>query len=240
MLQAPVRVYCSSFLQMNKAIKIGLTDDKAVNRSSIADKIRQFADLDFCFTAVNGNDCLEQLKGLPPDKMPQVIFMDLEMPEMDGVQTIAMARALHPGIYFIVLTVFDDEDKIFEAIKAGAHGYLLKDERAAALHHAIINVMENGGAPMSAAIARKALEMLGKAQLPETKLPAHNPLDTLLTEREKEILLHTINGNDAKRIAALLDISVLTIRKHIANIYQKLHVNSKAQVISLAHKKGWI
>ncbi|MGC4101228.1 response regulator [Ferruginibacter sp.] len=226
---------------MSKPVRIGLVDDKAVNRSSIADKIKQFEDLDLCFTAVNGNDCLEQLKGLPLEKMPQVIFMDMEMPELDGVQTISIARALYPEIYFIVLTVFDDDDKIFEAIKAGAHGYLLKDEGAIALHNAITNVRENGGAPMSAAIARKALEMLSKAQLQtETKASEPSLLDSLVTEREKEILLHTINGLDAKRIAALLDISVLTIRKHIANVYQKLHVNSKAQVISLAHKNNWV
>ncbi len=226
---------------MNKRVRIGLTDDKAVNRSSVSDKIKQFEDLDFCFIAVNGNDCLEQLKGLPVEKMPEVIFMDLEMPEMDGVQTISIARALYPEIYFIVLTVFDDDDKIFEAIKAGAHGYLLKDESAIALHNAITNVMESGGAPMSAAIARKAFELLGKVQLQtETKVAEPHLLDVLLTEREKEILLHTINGRDAKRIATVLDISVLTIRKHIANIYQKLHVNSKAQIISLAHKNNWV
>jgi DNA-binding NarL/FixJ family response regulator len=227
--------------KMSKPVRIGLTDDKAVNRSSIADKIKQFEDLNCCFIAVNGHDCLEQLKGLPLGKMPEVIFMDLEMPEMDGVQTISIARALYPEIYFIVLTVFDDEDKIFEAIKAGAHGYLLKDESAIALHNAITNVMETGGAPMSAAIARKAFEMLSKAQLQTpTKIAEPHLLDVLLTEREQEILLHTINGYDAKRIATILDISVLTIRKHIANIYQKLHVNSKAQIISLAHKNNWV
>jgi DNA-binding NarL/FixJ family response regulator len=226
---------------MSKTVKIGLVDDKAVNRNSITDKIKQFEDLNFCFTAVNGNDCLEQLKGLPVEKMPQVIFMDLEMPEMDGVQTIQIARALYTHIYFIVLTVFDDDDKIFEAIKAGAHGYLLKDESAIALHNAITNVIENGGAPMSAAIARKALDMLSKAQLQNATItPEPNLLDALVTEREKEILLHTINGLDAKRIAVLLDLSVLTVRKHIANVYQKLHVNSKAQIISLAHKNNWV
>jgi DNA-binding NarL/FixJ family response regulator len=225
---------------MTKPLLIGLVDDKAVNRASIADKIKQFEDLDCCFTAVNGNDCLEQLKGLPIDKLPHVIFMDLEMPEMDGVQTISIARALYPPIYFLVLTIFDDDDKIFEAIKAGAHGYLLKDESAISLHNAITNAVDNGGAPMSAAIARKALALLSRASVPESKKTEETPLDAILTEREKEILLHTINGYDAKKIAATLDISVLTIRKHIANIYQKLHVNSKAQIISLAHKNKWV
>ena len=226
---------------MSKPVKIGLVDDKAINRNSITEKIKQFEDLEFCFIAVNGHDCLEQLKGMPVEKTPQVVFMDLEMPGLDGVQTISIARALYPEIYFIVLTIFDDDDKIFEAIKAGAHGYLLKDENAITLHNAITNVVQNGGAPMSAAIARKALEMLSKAQLQTgAKVIEPHLLDALVTEREKEILLHTINGLDAKRIAVLLDISVLTIRKHIANVYQKLHVNSKAQIISLAHKNNWV
>lgn len=225
---------------MTEPIRIGLVDDKAVNRASIADKIKQFDDLDFCFTAVNGNDCLAQLKGIAPGKLPQVIFMDLEMPEMDGVQTISMARALYPEIFFIVLTVFDDDDKIFEAIKAGAHGYLLKDESAISLHNAVSNAIDNGGAPMSAAIARKALALLSRATIAENKKPEPLLPGNLLTEREKEILLHTINGYDAKRIAVVVEISVLTVRKHIANIYQKLHVNSKAQIISMAHKNNWV
>ena len=170
-----------------------------------------------------------------------MIFMDLEMPEMDGVQAIALTRAMYPEIYFVVLTVFDDEDKIFEAIQAGTHGYLLKDESGLALYQAIINVVETGGAPMSAAIARKALEILGKAQVQAgIKSANHHLLDSIVTEREKEVLLHIINGYDAKRITSMLYISVQTIRKNIAHIYEKLHVNSKAQIISLAQKKNWV
>jgi len=217
-------------------IRIGITDDKAVNRTNIGEKIKQFEDLDLCFTAVNGNDCLEQLKGLPLDKMPQIIFMDIEMPEMDGIQAISIGRSLYPQIYFIVLTVFDDDDKIFEAIKAGAHGYLMKDESAIALHNAIISVAENGGAPMSPAIARKALLLLSSASviIPDNK-PDDYDISTLLTEREKEILKQIVAGHDAKRIAEITGISVLTVRKHIAHIYQKLHVNSKAQVMRVAY-----
>lgn len=222
-------------------IRIGITDDKAVNRTNIGEKIKQFEDLDFCFTAVNGNDCLEQLKGLPLGKMPQIIFMDIEMPEMDGIQAISIGRSLYPQIYFIVLTVFDDDDKIFEAIKAGAHGYLLKDENAAVLHDAVISVAENGGAPMSAAIARKALQLLSQASLhiPEAK-PEEYDITSILSEREKEILQYTVRGNDAKRIAEITGISVLTVRKHIAHIYQKLHVNSKAQAMRIAYDKGFV
>ena len=94
---------------------------------------------------------------------------------------------------------------------------------------------------MSPAIARKALSLLSRSELPElNRNPESDPFGSLLTEREREILQHTIAGYDAKRIASLLDISVFTIRKHIANIYQKLHVNSRAQIISLAHKNNWL
>jgi DNA-binding NarL/FixJ family response regulator len=220
--------------------RIGIVDDKAVNRSSIAEKIGQFEDLELCFIAENGDDCLEQLKGLPVGKIPQVIFMDLEMPEMDGISAIQFATALYPEIFFIVLTVFDDDDKIFEAIKAGAHGYLLKDENAIALHNAITNVVDIGGAPMSPAIARKALQLLSNSeQLVKETNPNTDILSQLLTDREKEILSHIISGYDAKKIATLLNLSVLTIRKHIGNIYHKLHVNTKAQAIILAHKNKW-
>lgn len=220
-------------------IRVGITDDKAINRHNIAEKISQFEDFDLCFTAVNGHDCLEQLKGLPLDKMPQVMFMDIEMPEMDGIQAISISRSLYPQIFFIVLTVFDDDDKIFEAIKAGAHGYLLKDENAKALYNAVLNVIEINGAPMSPAIARKALQMLSQASvnIPERKTVG-NDISMLLSEREKEILQYTVKGHDAKRIAEITGISVLTVRKHVANIYQKLHVSSKAQAMKIAYDKG--
>jgi DNA-binding NarL/FixJ family response regulator len=222
-------------------IRIGITDDKAVNRNNIAEKIKQFPHLELCFMAVNGNDCLEQLKGLPLDKSPHVLFMDIEMPEMDGIQAISIAKSLYPQICFIVLTIFDDDDKIFEAIKAGAQGYLLKDENASSLYNAITAVFENGGAPMSPAIARKALQLLSQASvnIPERKPEAYD-ISFLLSAREKEILQYTVNGHDAKRIAEITGISVLTVRKHIANIYQKLHVNSKAQAMRVAYSKGLV
>ncbi len=226
---------------MNTSIRIGIVDDKAINRNTIGNKIKQFNDLNLCFSAVNGKDCLNQLNGLPLGKMPQVIFMDIEMPEMDGIQAISLAKPLYPDLFFIVLTIFDDDDKIFEAIKAGASGYLLKDENAEALYNAITSIMIYGGAPMSAAIARKAMDLLSKASLPEvSRQQGSDAITSVLSQREKEILQYTITGYDAKRIADITGISVLTVRKHIANIYQKLHVNSKAQAMRIAYKKGLI
>jgi DNA-binding NarL/FixJ family response regulator len=219
---------------------VALTEDNSVNRNTFMQKMKVLGTLQLVFVAVDGNDCLEQLKGLPHDKLPQVIFMDLEMPGLDGIEAIRMAKSLYPQIHFIVLTVFDDEEKIFEAIKAGASGYLLKHEPAEVLQEAIINVSDFGGAPMSPAIARKALKLLSSTHSHTQADAPNNNFPHSITEREKEILRYMVNGWDAKRISAELDISVLTIRKHIANIYQKLHVNSKAQVISLAHKNKWV
>jgi DNA-binding NarL/FixJ family response regulator len=221
------------------SITIAFAEDNPVNRNTFLQKMDRHPEIRILFAAVDGHDCLEQLKGNSYINYPQVVFVDLEMPRMDGIQTIKLAKSLYPHIHFIVLTVFDDEEKIFEAIRAGAAGYLLKDESAAAIKQAILTVLDYGGAPMSPAIARKALGMLSKVEYTAADGAAEREVDAMLSQREKEILLHTIRGFDAKRIAEILSISVLTVRKHIANIYIKLHVNSKAQVMHLAHDRKW-
>lgn len=221
--------------------RIAMAEDNAVNRNTFLQKIKVSGNLQLVFTAANGSECLEEFKGLPHVQLPQVVFMDLQMPAMDGIETIRIAKSLYPQVHFIVLTVFDDDEKIFEAIKAGASGYLLKHEPASVLEDAIVNVLETGGAPMSPAIARKALQMLSRTTDPVELQRSGSPQMPLnITEREKEILQHMVNGWDAKRIASELQLSVLTVRKHIANIYDKLHVNSRAQVITLAHKNNWV
>ncbi len=221
--------------------KVALVEDNAVNRNTFLQKLKVSGKMQLVFSAVNGGDCLEQLKGLPHMNLPQVIFMDLEMPELNGIETIRIAKALYTQIHFIVLTVFDDDEKIFEAIKAGASGYLLKHEPATVLEDAIVNVLETGGAPMSPAIARKTLQLLTRrGDVPEDQSAQNVNLPANITDREKQILQYMINGWDAKKIASELNLSVLTVRKHIANIYDKLHVNSRAQVITLAHKNKWV
>ncbi len=220
-------------------LNIALTEDNRVNQNTFVQKIKPYPQLQLIFTADNGHDCLEELKRLPHHLVPQVIFMDIEMPELNGIETIKIAKSLYPQIHFIVLTVFDDDEKIFEAIRVGASGYLLKHEPAEVITDAITNILEFGGAPMSPAIARKALKLLSR--LPVAAVEDElTPMPEMITDREKEILQHMINGWDAKRIAVELSLSVLTVRKHIANIYTKLHVTSKAQVISMAHKNNWV
>jgi len=218
-------------------IKIALTEDNPVNRNTFHQKFSTLIGFELVFVAKNGNECLQFLKGMPSNHLPAVIFMDIEMPELDGIQTIGMAKALYPQIHFVVLTIFDDDEKIFDAIRAGASGYLLKHEPAAVLQEAIYNVLNFGGAPMSPGIARKALQILSRSHM---NLPqANQQLPEAITGREEEVLKLMVNGWDAKRISSALDITVLTVRKHIANIYLKLHVQSRAEIIHMAHQNKW-
>lgn len=218
-------------------IKVAFVDDNMVNRNTFVRKVQNFDDLEIVFVAPKGDVCLEKLKELSPEKLPQILFVDLEMPNMSGIQLIQIVKVLYPAIHLIVLTVFDDDDRIFEAIKAGANGYLLKDDTAISLRNAITNSLEQGGAPMSPSIARKAFDILSKASVKTTAPESgQSSINSLLSEREKEILQYTIKGYSPKQIAETLYISIFTVRKHIANIYEKLHVNSSSQVISLAYK----
>ena len=218
-------------------MKIALVDDNFLNQKYFHEKITTFGDIELLFVSNSGDEFLEKMKGLPMQQWPQVVFMDIQMPGLNGVETIQIAKALYASIHFIVLTVFEDDDTIFNAIQSGASGYLLKHENYVTIREAINEVLEFGGAPMSPAIARKTLKLLTqKDKITESK---SSVIDTLLSDREREVLTHLVNGYDAKRIAEITDISTLTVRKHIANIYNKLHVNSKAQVISMAHKNKW-
>lgn len=220
-------------------IRIGLVDDIAVNRSSFVQKISMYEDIELVLNTSNGHEFLESIRNLPFRLLPQLVFMDIEMPGLNGIETIRLAKSMQESIQFIVLTVFEDDENIFDAIQAGASGYLLKHESQQTLHHAILEVLEFGGAPMSPAIARKTLKLLGQQKMPTAATTGNELLETLLSEREREVLHHMVNGYDAKRIGEITTISTLTVRKHISNIYKKLHVNSKAQVISMAHKHNW-
>lgn len=227
-------------MPLSEKIMIALTEDNPINRNTFLQKFELLSNCHLSFIARNGNECLATLKGTPASKQPHVIFMDIEMPGLDGIQTIGMAKALYPNIHFIVLTVFDDDEKIFDAIRAGASGYLLKHEPASFIEDAIHSVLEYGGAPMSPAIARKTLKLLSVAE--KNGVHEHNSktqLPEMITSREEEILQHMVTGWDAKKIASLLNISVLTVRKHIANIYEKLHVQSRAEIINMAHQNKW-
>ncbi len=223
-------------------IQIAIVDDKAINRQTAKEKLAAFNEVLVILEARNGLDFLEQIK--KTKFLPNVVLMDLEMPEMDGIETIKIATANYPNIKFIVLTVFEDNDKIFEAIKAGAHGYLLKEDTAVNIIDAVTNVYNHNGIPMSPGIARKAMEML--RQIPIHTYPENEEEETIketnagLSIREMDVLKELVSGKNYKSIGEILFISPMTVRKHVSHIYDKLHVNSRAQVINIAHKKNWI
>jgi DNA-binding NarL/FixJ family response regulator len=225
------------------SIGICIVDDKAQNRISLSEQIRYSADIEILFSAKNGNDFLAQIKFQPKGKLPDVVLMDIEMPDMNGIEAVSRAHALYPEIKFLMFTVFDDDDKIFDAIQAGANGYLLKDEKVANIIEYIQQVVELGGAPMSPRIARKTLALLSRSNKPAAATmdaTTDNTSLSELSEREIEVLKLVVDGYDYRGIAERIYLSTHTVRKHIANIYKKLHISSKAQAIKLANKTGLV
>ena len=145
----------SEFCSMSvKPIYVAIVDDKLPNRVSLAQKIAQFDDFEVAFMAENGEDFLRIMKGVK--KIPDAVLMDIDMPIMNGIDAVSAGFQIYPGVHYIMLTVFDDDAKLFEAIQSGAVGYLLKDERIESIAESIRQVIHFGGAPMSPRIARKA------------------------------------------------------------------------------------
>ena len=223
-------------------VNIAIVDDKASNRSIIKDKLLRHKIFEVSLTAENGKDFLDKMKVLPLDKLPSVVLMDLEMPEMDGVDAVAAGSYLYPSVKFVMLTIFDDEEKIFKAIKAGAFGYLLKDESAENIAETLEQMHENGVGPISPGIAHKILQLVqnNPVSLIQKQIPEKDKTPFNLTEREQEILKLLVHGMQYKEIGNQLQISPNTAKKHVLNIYAKLHVNSKAQALAFAYEKGLI
>jgi DNA-binding NarL/FixJ family response regulator len=216
--------------------RIAIVDDKSINIHSLMDKITYSKEIELVFTATNGKDFLEKMKETPLEKQPQVVLMDIDMPVMNGIEAVMIGAIVFPYTQYVMLTVFDDDDKIFEAIKAGAVGYLLKDEKVENIRDAVIEVIDLGGAPMSPRIARKSLKILSN---PPLNLP-EKPKAAQLSEREIEILRLFVQGLDYKEVADKLFLSPYTVRRHIANIYEKLHISNKVQALQFAQKMGWM
>jgi DNA-binding NarL/FixJ family response regulator len=223
-------------------VKIAIVDDKASNRNILRDKLQRQDLFTICFLSNDGADFLNKIKLLEEKELPEIVLMDLEMPNMDGVAAIAAGSALYPGIKFVVLTIFDDEDKIFKAIKAGASGYLLKDESSSTIQDTLWQMHEIGSGPNSPGIAGKILSLLQKSSTPNDLQFKKDPVNNFfsLTPKEQDILRLLSNGLGYKEIGTALFISVNTAKKHVINIYQKLHVNGKAQALKLAYEKGLI
>ena len=222
------------------SIKIAIIDDKASNRNILKDKLLRHGHFEITLIAEDGKDFLEKMKNLAVDKLPDVALMDLEMPNMDGVDAIAAGSSFFPSVKFVVLTIFDDEDKIFKAIKAGAFGYLLKDESAENITDTLWQMYESSVGPICPGIAHKILQLVQNNELTVVHKPNGNKPKNMfdLTDREREILQLLVDGLSYKEIGAHLSISVNTAKKHVINIYEKLHVNSRAQALHLAYEKG--
>lgn len=224
-------------------MKIAIVDDIPNIRFSLRQKLQGQQGMEVLFTAKNGVDFLEQMRST--EEKPDVVLIDIDMPVMDGIDTIAHAGAIYPHTKFLVLTVFDDDEKIFNAIKAGANGYLLKDDKLTNIVEALQLVVDYGGAPISPLIATKTLKLLSSATLPppvevsETPKTIHSDAFEL-SKREKEILTLLADSLDSTQIAERLFLSVHTVRKHISNIYSKLHVCSRIQAVKAAIKHNWI
>jgi DNA-binding NarL/FixJ family response regulator len=222
----------------NPLIKIVLVDDSAQLRNTLVKNFSLFKEIEILYTAENGADLLSKLKTEP--EFPEVILMDIDMPVMTGIQATHELHKLYgESVKIIMLTVFDDDDKIFDAILAGATGYLIKDETTAKIVEAIKNITD-GGAPMSPNIALKTIDLLKRKNAETTKKNVNiSPQNYNLTPREVEVLELLSTGKSYKQIADQLFVSDKTIKKHIENIYNKLHVNSKMEAIFLAQKYEW-
>ena len=210
-------------------IKIAIADDNSFLINAVKEKLSFFENLEVKFTALNGSKFLRKLE---ENHHIDVVLMDIEMPELDGIETTSLIKLKHPQIKVIMLTVFDDDENIFKAIKAGADGYLLKEVNAKDLHDGIMDTL-NGGAAMTPSIALKTLKLL------------RNPVDfklvtkketISLTEREIEVLEQLSKGLSYNLIADNLILSTGTIRKHIENIYRKLQVHNKLEALEKAKR----
>jgi DNA-binding NarL/FixJ family response regulator len=160
--------------------------------------------------------------------LPDIVLMDIDMPGINGIEAVKLVRSNYPDVRVLMLTVFDDNKNIFEALKAGANGYVLKKTQPAKLLEYISDVY-HGGAPMTSSVATQVLNMF-------TKLDNYSNTDYNLSDREKRVLQLLVNGYSYKMIAAEMFIAIDTVRSHIKKIYEKLHVNSKSEAVATAFR----
>ncbi|MEJ5102930.1 response regulator transcription factor [Chryseobacterium sp. MYb328] len=202
------------------SISIAIVEDEKNYNNALKKVINYQQDMKVVAQFFDGNDALKNL----PDISPDVVMMDIQLQDMLGIEIIEKLKKEMPDTHFIMCTSFDDDEKIFNSLKAGAMGYLMKGESMDKILSSIRDVY-NGGAPMSFSIARRVLQHF------EKKFPEIKGFDEL-TEREKEILELLSQGLLYKEIADQKCISMDTVKKHVGNIYRKLHVNNKVEAVN--------
>lgn len=208
-------------------IRVVLVDDNSFLRQTIIEKLQFFEDIQCKYIAENGQALLSKLE---KSATVDLILMDIEMPVMNGIDATDEVKRLYPHIKVIILTVFDTDENIFRAIKAGADGYLLKEITPEELYKAIVDTM-NGGASMTPSIALKTLRMFRE---PTNFEQLTSDPELKLTDREIKVLEQLATGIKYEQIASNLIVSTGTIRKHIENIYAKLQVHNKLEAIQKA------
>ena len=218
---------------MTGEIKIGIVDDNYFLIQTIEEKLSFFKHLNVELKAKNGQNLLDKLQ--VKDDL-DVILMDIDMPIMNGIEATLLVKEKYPKIKIIMLTVFDNDENIFNAIKAGADGYLLKEIDPKTLHQSIEETL-NGGAAMTPSIALKTIKLLRSPVNFEIKKDKEA---VQLSDRELEVLEHLSKGLNYNKIAENLYLSPHTIRKHIENIYSKLQVHSKLEAVQKARRNNLI
>jgi len=211
------------------SIKVALCEDN----DSFRESLQQFIEDTPGFAITTSTSSANELDELISTTRPDVILMDIDMPGISGIQATGLVKSKFPDIQVLILTVYDDDEKIFNAILAGANGYLLKKTSPAKILEAITEVHE-GGASMSASIVKRVLLYFNR----QAGVGATN--DYTLSQREFEILKCLVNGDSYKMIADNCRISIGTVRTHISNIYKKLHINSKSEAVAKAIKERLI
>jgi DNA-binding NarL/FixJ family response regulator len=201
-------------------VKVAIVEDNKTTREGLETIVNLSAD----YRCVCVCDTAEEALALLPQFQPEVVLMDIQLPKMSGVECVARLKELLPAVQVIMVTVYQDPDRIFRALRAGASGYLLKRATPEMVLNAIRDV-QHGGVPMSAEIARKVIQYF------QTQ-PVAAPEVERLSPREREILDLVVPGFSNKEIADKLKVSIESVRWHLKNIYHKLHVHSRTEAAS--------
>lgn len=209
-------------------IKIAIFEDNRQQRDALSAVLNAADDLGVVGAYNSAHKVVEDMESCSPD----LVLMDIDMPVVDGIKAVAILRARFPDLRIVMLTVIEDDDRIFAAIRAGADGYFLKQTDPDRLIQGIKEAME-GGAPMSPSIARRVLRMMEGKQTPAARSDEFQ-----LTPREQEILSLLVKGFTYKRIAMELNLSYATVNRHVSNVYVKLRVHSINEAVALAIRKG--